>query len=148
MTPPPMPKACLRHDEGRKTRHELAPPTCVDRSAHSRGANSFGASGGGVCRTLTPTRNAIGLSRPTACGATVADGRLSPWRSVLPPQGEAQRTRHELRLSAAASHWANCLSLSLGKARPSSLAPTRTTRQAWFSIVHGPRPRPVMRTNG
>src|SRR5207249_2407693 len=73
---------------GRKTRHELAPPTCVNRSAHAaRGANSFGASGGGVCRTLTPTRNAIGLSRPTACVAPVADGRLSPWRSVLPPPG-------------------------------------------------------------
>ena len=35
VAPPPMPKACLRHDEGGgKTRHELAPPTCTNRSAH------------------------------------------------------------------------------------------------------------------
>jgi hypothetical protein len=34
---------------------------------------------------ITPTRNAIGLSQPTACVAHVADGCLSPWRSVLPP---------------------------------------------------------------
>ncbi len=37
-------------------------------------------------RHITPTRNAIGLSRPTAGAATVAHGRLSPWRSVLPPR--------------------------------------------------------------
>src|SRR5262245_53427275 len=100
-------EACLRHDPtprwcalskahawtpppggGRKTRHELAPPTWLNRSAHEPcGANSFGASGGGVCGKLTPTRNAIGLSRPTTCVAAVADGRLSPWRSVLPPPG-------------------------------------------------------------
>ena len=42
---------------------------------------------GGARRKITPTRNAIGLSRPTACGVTDADGRLSPWRSVLPPSG-------------------------------------------------------------
>ena len=35
----------------------------------------------------TPTRNAIGLRRPTVCGATVEDGRPSPWRSILPPPG-------------------------------------------------------------
>ena len=69
---------------GRKTRHELAPrAACAERLTQVGGANSFGASGGGVCRTLTPARNAIGLSRPTACVAPVADGRLSPWRSVL-----------------------------------------------------------------
>ena len=34
---------------------------------------------------FTPTRNAIGLSRPTASAVAVAHGRLSPWRSVLPP---------------------------------------------------------------
>ena len=41
----------------------------------------------GDSRALTPTRNAIGLRRPTACVAPVADGRLSPWRSVRPPSG-------------------------------------------------------------
>ena len=52
---------------------------------------------GAYRRALTPTRNAIGLSRPTACGAAVADGRLSPWRSVLPPPGGGAAHRHEFR---------------------------------------------------
>src|SRR6185503_3920776 len=89
-TPPPMPKACLRHDEGggrcvrgldgdRRARKIARPPS-----------KSLDASGGGDrlrAPTATPTRNAIGLSRPTAYVALVADGRLSPWRSVLPPRG-------------------------------------------------------------
>ena len=65
----------------------------VDRSGRHCGRDRW-------CETRdTPTRNAIGLSRPTACEVDVACGRLSPWRSVLPPlrvegppstQGEAE----------------------------------------------------------
>jgi hypothetical protein len=39
-------------------------------------------------RRSTPARTAIGLSRPGARVAMVAFGRLSPWRSVLPLEGE------------------------------------------------------------
>ena len=42
---------------------------------------------GGVLDNITPTRNAIGLSRPTVCVVTVAGGRLIPWRSILPHSG-------------------------------------------------------------
>jgi hypothetical protein len=37
-------------------------------------------------RCATPTRTAIGLSRPTQCAIEVAGGRLSPWRST--PRGD------------------------------------------------------------
>src|SRR5438034_5910058 len=72
-----------------------------------------------------------------------------PWRCLSEQDSVAVSFwPHESRLSAAASHVANSLSFFLGNANPSSEAPTRTTRQAWSSIVQGPRPRPVMRTNG
>ena len=51
----------------------------------SRWTHRVGVTGCGAA--ATPTRNAIGLSRPTTCVAAGADGRLSPWRSVLPPRG-------------------------------------------------------------
>src|SRR6185312_6109880 len=64
-------------------------------------SKSLDASGGGDllrAPTATPTRNAIGLSRPTARVGAVADGRLNPWRSVLPPRGgdgaRSTRRRH------------------------------------------------------
>ena len=55
-----MPQAAPPPRGGRKTRHELAPPVCSNGiTGWTRGANSFGASGGGVgLRTWldTPTR--------------------------------------------------------------------------------------------
>ena len=45
--------------------------------------NSFGASGGGVCRTLTPTRNAIGLKPADGVLSLLSrTAALSPWRSI------------------------------------------------------------------
>src|SRR5215213_131151 len=35
----------------------------------------------------TPTRIAIGLSSPVGTRPTVGTGELSPWQSILPPQG-------------------------------------------------------------
>ncbi len=49
-----------------------------------------GAPGGGdqfARSTFTPTRNAIGLSSPVVFDCRPAAGELSPWRSILPPQG-------------------------------------------------------------
>ena len=88
-------KAPLPLRGGRKTRHELAPPTCANRSAHEAcGANSFGASGGGVCRALTPTRNAIGLKTADGVWSLLSRTAVSsPWRSVLPPPGGGARER-------------------------------------------------------
>ena len=39
-----------------------------------------------VLDKITPTRNAIGLSSPGGSWLTVAIGKLSPWRSILPPR--------------------------------------------------------------
>ena len=80
--PPPGGGRAMRPRLGRRS-----PP-----AQHTRPpSKSLDASGGGDraarASMATPTRNAIGLSRPMACVAAVADGRLSPWRSVLPPPG-------------------------------------------------------------
>jgi hypothetical protein len=40
----------------------------------------------------TPHQERHGLSRPMVCDARLADGRLSPWRSVLPYRGSACET--------------------------------------------------------
>ena len=76
---------------GGKTRHELAPPTCANRVPHTSpgGANSYLArQGGGVCRkAATPPGMRSDLAGRWVCDATVADSRLSPWRSVLPLRG-------------------------------------------------------------
>jgi len=50
--------------------------------------------GEGVCRKLTPTRNAIGLSRPTPCVAAVADGRLSFHVRCTPGWMKRRRFEH------------------------------------------------------
>ena len=47
---------------------------------------SVGVTGAGH-GTTTPTRNAIELSSPVALDAPSELSELSPWRSVLPPQG-------------------------------------------------------------
>jgi len=53
----------------------------------TRGANSFGASGGDGCRAFTPTRNAVGPDSPVAVRSMAATGEPNPWRSILPPRG-------------------------------------------------------------
>jgi hypothetical protein len=45
-------------------------------------------------RKITPTRNAIGLSRPMVFIRTVADGRLSPWRCATGMMGN-NSIRHD-----------------------------------------------------
>ncbi len=58
-----------------------------------------GAPGGGVfvaACAVTPTRSAIGLGPPTACGLAGASGGPSPWRSVLPPRGGGVSERPEV----------------------------------------------------
>ena len=49
-------------------------------------------------RPFTPTRNAIGLSPPVEPSSAVADGRLSPWRSILPPQGGGKLSGGTMKL--------------------------------------------------
>ena len=75
---------CVRGLDGDRRARKL-----LDRRP-SRWTHRVGVTGS-VRDSATPTRNAIGLSRPTACVVTVADGRLSPWRSVLPPLGGGAR---------------------------------------------------------
>ena len=63
----------------------------ADRTSHatadpSRWTHRVGVTGRAL-GTITPTRNAIGLSSPVGVWLTVAMGELSPWRSVLPPSG-------------------------------------------------------------
>ena len=61
------------------------------------GLSDRGAPGGGdrpTRVTVTPTRNAIGLSLPVSRAARDAIGKLSPWRSVLPPQGGGRNGGH------------------------------------------------------
>src|SRR5687767_5338939 len=41
--------------------------------------------------SLTPTRNAIGLSSHVGVRSTDGGGELSPWRSVLPPHTRRRR---------------------------------------------------------
>ncbi len=64
------------------------------RGLRHEGLSDRGAPGGGdrpTRVTITPTRNAIGLSLPVSRAARDAIGKLSPWRSVLPPQGGGNR---------------------------------------------------------
>ncbi len=49
---------------------------------------------------ITPTRNAIGLSLPVASEASIAIGSLSPWRSILPPQGGGKEPARFARFAA------------------------------------------------
>jgi hypothetical protein len=51
---------------------------------------------GRLCDNDTPTRNAIGLSSPVSTFVTVAMSELSPWRSVLPPQGGGEPSLQEV----------------------------------------------------
>ena len=63
---------------------------CKPIRALSHERPSDGAPGGGDGGeriSLTPARNAIGLSPPVAFAARDGMGGLSPWRSILPPQG-------------------------------------------------------------
>src|SRR6185503_13172391 len=79
VAPPPMPKACLRHDEGGgKTRHELAPPSCSARfrlRVPAELTHSWRVKVGVSVASFTPTRNAIGLS--SLVGVQSADGVAS-----------------------------------------------------------------------
>ena len=87
-SPPPASKhAASTRTRGRAARHELATLTCsaLPRTRHAALTHSARRVGVSFCAAITPTRNAIGLSRPTVLAVMVADGRLSPWRSVLPP---------------------------------------------------------------
>ena len=79
----------------------LSPAHAWRNSGSAAGLSDRGAPGGGAalrCRPVTPTRNAIGLSSPVHPDDRQEMGELSPWRSVLPPQGggEAWRLRQEI----------------------------------------------------
>ena len=67
----------------------IARPCRVCDGRPSRWTHRVGVTGG-ARRKITPTRNAIGLSRPMACGVTDADGRLIRGVPSSPLQGEAK----------------------------------------------------------
>ena len=68
----------------------------LSRSARQVGVSAHAA-------VFTPTRNAIGLSLPGEFARPDAIGSLSPWRSILPPQGGGKRARRS-RKAAEAHH--------------------------------------------
>ena len=79
----------LRGEGGAPSLSPASIPLAIREQPHE-GLSDPGAPGGGdrlACVTITPTRNAIGLSLPVSSAASDAIGKLSPWRSVLPPQG-------------------------------------------------------------
>jgi len=59
-------------------------------AALSRWTHRVGVTGPMCTRRDTPTRNAIGLSRPTACGANFTCGRLARGVPSSPLKGEVQ----------------------------------------------------------
>ena len=68
-----------------------------ETAALSRWTHRVGVTGR-LCDNDTPTRNAIGLSSPVSTFVTVAMSELSPWRSVLPPQGGGEPSLQEVLL--------------------------------------------------
>ena len=60
----------------------------------------------GASASLTPTRNAIGLSSLVGVQSTDGVGELSPWRSNLPPRSRRRRClRRRGRSPRGLAHW-------------------------------------------
>ena len=132
--PPPPPR-------GGRAMRPLFSAAIATMASRTRAALSRWTHRVGVARVraglITPTRNAIGLSLPVASEASIAIGSLSPWRSILPPQGggKSRRASHALLRCRLRPRSSSCL-YSTPTPRPGARGRRRNRRSSIRQVRH------------